>query len=251
MAGSEQSAIEPEKTELIFIHPLHAKKNLPLNYPSNGNLPPTYRVNPKLTIQYLGFFINHKLNWKSLMEIMCNCAQASIKVLQILGSTHCRLSMANWRLVFNAICLPVLSYGCTLWFKHKCNLGLTKMVQQVINDGVKLITGAFCMAPQEPLHELMRATCIFLPGQTDHHLCPQSLLCSLDISAPTLPQAGLGTTTIRQPALPTRRGRDVPLPTSGANGTCTVPHCTGGSQSEGTCRGTTLQCCGHTPLGGS
>ena len=64
--------------------------------------------------------------------------------------------MANWRLVFNAVCLPVLAYGSILWFKRKRNFGLTKMVQQVINDGVKLIAGAFRTAPREPLHELTR-----------------------------------------------------------------------------------------------
>jgi hypothetical protein len=143
-------AIEPEKTELIFFRSPRAKKNLPpdrLTIPATATSP-SYRVNPKPTIRYLGFFINHKLDWKPHVEIMCNRARASIKALQILGSTHRGLSMANWRLVFNAVCLPVLSYGCTLWFKRKRNLGLTKMVQQVINDGVKLISGAFARHPE-------------------------------------------------------------------------------------------------------
>jgi hypothetical protein len=151
-------AIEPEKTELIFFRPPRAKKNPPpdrLTIPATATSP-SYRVNPKPTIRYLGFFINHKLDWKPHVEIMCNRTRASIKALQILGSTHRGLSMANWRLVFNAVCLPVLSYSCTLWFKRKCNFGLTKMVQQVINNGVKLIASAFRTAPREPLHELTR-----------------------------------------------------------------------------------------------
>jgi hypothetical protein len=151
-------AIEPEKTKLIFFRSPQARKDLPpdrLTTPATA-MSPAYRVNPKPTIQYLGFFINHKLDWKPHVEIMCNQACASIKALQILGSMHCGLSMANWRLVFNAVCLPVLSYGCTLWFKHKHNLGLTKMVQQVINNRVKLIAGAFRTAPCEPLHKLTR-----------------------------------------------------------------------------------------------
>jgi hypothetical protein len=93
--------------------------------------------------------------------IMCNRAHASIKALQVLGSSHRGLSMANWRLVFNAVCLPVLSYGCQLWANSPKVTSLMKKVQLVFNEGVKVISGAFCTAPREPLHEFLRV----LPAQ--------------------------------------------------------------------------------------
>ena len=72
--------------------------------------------------------------------------------------------MANWRLVFNAICLPVLSYGCQLWANSRKYKTLVKTVQGVFNEGVKVISGAFCTAPREALHEITRV----LPAQ--HYL---------------------------------------------------------------------------------
>ena len=50
---------------------------------------------------------------------MCNRARATLKALQILGNSVRGLDQARWRLAYNAICLPVLTYGCQLWFKGK------------------------------------------------------------------------------------------------------------------------------------
>lgn len=82
---------------------------------------------------------------------MCNRARTSIQALKVLGNTIRGLSMANWRLALNAVCIPVLSYGCQLWYKPKGVAGLIKKLQVVQNDMVKLVTGSFCAAPREPL----------------------------------------------------------------------------------------------------
>ena len=150
-------ACKPEKTELIYFRRPRAKDAPPdrlfLPDPPNHTY---YRVSPKATIQYLGFFINHKLDWMPHVDTMCNRARASLKALQVLGNTHRGLSMANWRLVFNAVCLPVLSYGCQLWATAGNYKTLTKKAQMVFNEGVKVISGAFRTAPREALHELTR-----------------------------------------------------------------------------------------------
>jgi hypothetical protein len=64
--------------------------------------------------------------------------------------------MANWWLVLNAVCLPVLTYGSQLWFLTGAAKGLTNMVQQVQNDMVRQVTGAFRTAPREPLLHFTR-----------------------------------------------------------------------------------------------
>jgi hypothetical protein len=64
--------------------------------------------------------------------------------------------MANWRLVLNAVCLPVLTYGSQLWFLTGAAKGLTQMVQRVQNNMVRQVTGAFCTAPHEPLLHFTR-----------------------------------------------------------------------------------------------
>ena len=152
-------AIEPEKSELIcFQTPGAHKASKP---PDRLYLPDStqhtyYRVSPKATVQYLGFFLNQKLDWIPHVDIMCNQARASLRALQILGNTHHSLSMANWRLVFKNVCLLVLSYGCQLW-ANACNYKtLVKKAQMVFNKGVKVILGAFRTAPCKPLHELMQ-----------------------------------------------------------------------------------------------
>jgi hypothetical protein len=138
-------AIEPDKTEVLYFRRPYQRNDFPPNRiclpnPSENT---SYAVQASDTVRYLGFFINHKLDWEPHIMIMCNRARASIKALQVLGSSHRGLSMANWRLVFNAVCLPVLSYGCQLWANSPKVVSLMKKVQLVFNEGVKVISGAF------------------------------------------------------------------------------------------------------------
>jgi hypothetical protein len=99
---------------------------------------------------------------------MCNRARASIKVLQVLGNSIRGLSMANWHLVLNAVCLPVMTWGCQLWFRNKGPKGLVNMLQQVQNKMVKIVTGSFHTAPRETLLQItcMLPMCHFLEKLT-------------------------------------------------------------------------------------
>ena len=109
-------------------------------------------VNTAPLVQYLGFFIHFKQDWEPHMCIMCNWAQASLRALSVCGNTERGLCLANWHLVYNAMCLPVLSYGCQLWWtspKWKCLLNMLQVVQ---NEGVKVLMGAFWTTPHASLH---------------------------------------------------------------------------------------------------
>jgi len=64
------------------------------------------------------------------------------------------LDFAQWRVAYNTICLPVLTYGCQLWFMGK-QKGLVEKLQKVQNEGVKLIAGAFKTALREVLQQLL------------------------------------------------------------------------------------------------
>jgi hypothetical protein len=147
-------AIEPDKTELLFFQK---------PYEHNAVLAPTrlllpdpvtssyYVVMPVENLRYLGFFINQRLKWEPHVRIMCNWARASLKALQVLGNSIHGLSMANWRLVLNAVCLPVLAYGSQIWYLSGGAKGLINMLQRIQNDMVKQVTGAFCTVPREAL----------------------------------------------------------------------------------------------------
>ena len=119
-------------------------------------------------VHYLGFFINHKLDWAPHVDVVCNRACASLKALQVLGNSQRGLSTANWRLVFNAVCLPVLSYRCQLWANSPKYSSLVKKIQLVLNEGCKVIAGAFWTCPQEPLHKLLHVlpACFYLDKLT-------------------------------------------------------------------------------------
>jgi hypothetical protein len=150
-------AIEPDKTELLFFQKPY--KHNPMPPPSQLLLPDReactyYMVRPVETLRYLGFFIHRRLKWEPHVRIMCNRARASIKALQVLGNTIRSLSMANWRIVLNAVCLPVMTWGVQLWYRTGGAKGLIAMLQHVQNDMVKVVAGAFHTAPREALLQL-------------------------------------------------------------------------------------------------
>ena len=72
------------------------------------------------------------------------------------NNTPTTLDMANWRIVLNAVCLPVLSYGLQLWFIPGGSNRLINMLQVVHNKMVCMVVGAFCTAPCKALCHLMR-----------------------------------------------------------------------------------------------
>ena len=150
-------AIELEKTELIYFqkqgvaHAMLAPTRLRLPQPSHSTY---YEVLPLDCVRYLGFFIQRRLKWKTHVMIMCNRAKASAVALHLLGNTIKGLSMANWRLVLNKVCLPMLGYGCQLWYMPGRSKGLVKQTQTVQNYMVRMVAGAFHTAPCEPLTHL-------------------------------------------------------------------------------------------------
>ena len=152
-------AIEPDKTELLFFQKPYEHNPLPA--PTRLILPDQehsthYMVQPVENLRYLGFFINRRLKWEPHIRIMCNRARASIKALQVLGNSIHGLSMANWRLVLNAVCLPVMLYGCQLWYLSHGAKGLINMLQHVQNEMVRMVTGSFHTAPRGDLLHITR-----------------------------------------------------------------------------------------------
>jgi hypothetical protein len=62
--------------------------------------------------------------------------------------------MANWCIVLNAVCLPVMTWGVQLWYRTGGAKGLIAMLQRVQNDMVKVVAGAFHTAPREAVTDL-------------------------------------------------------------------------------------------------
>ena len=152
-------SIEPDKTELIYFQKPGVAQTLlaPTHlFLPNPTLNTYYGVKPVEVIRYLGFFIQRRLKWEAHIHIMCNRAMASAKAMMLLGNTIRGLDMANWCIVLNAVCLPVLSYGLQLWFMPEGRNKLINMLQVVQNRMVHMVAGAFCTAPCEALCHLTR-----------------------------------------------------------------------------------------------
>lgn len=147
---------EPEKSELIYFRRRGEKTDPPqhITLPLGNPQGTSYKVQTTNTLRYLGFFFDNKLSWKHHVEVMCNRARATLKALQLLGNSVRGLDQAKWRLVYNAICLPVLTYSCQLWYTGK-QITLVKKLQIVQNDAVRLISGTFRTTPRDPLHQLL------------------------------------------------------------------------------------------------
>ena len=146
---------EPDKTELIYFKK-PKEKATPPNYihlpmPAANTY---YRVKTTNKLRYLGFFLDTRLTWLYHVEVMCNRARATIKALRLLRNSVRGLNHAKWRLTYNAVCLPVLMYGCQLWYTGKQKT-LVKKLQMVQNEAVRVIAGAFRTTPCEPLHQLL------------------------------------------------------------------------------------------------
>ena len=147
--------VEPDKSELLFFKKRGERDDPPhYTHLPNPTLNTYYRVHATNTIRYLGFFFDAKLNWSHHVEVVCNRTRATLKALQLLGNSVRGLDQASWRLAYNAICLPVLTYGCQLWYRGK-QVTLVKKLQTVQNDAVRIISGTFRTTPQEPLHQLL------------------------------------------------------------------------------------------------
>ena len=149
---------DPDKTEFIsFFNPrwLHALKgspphNIVLQDASNG----TISIPHSASVRYLGIFIHYTLSWDLHVRTMVNRARSTIRALHMLGNSIRGLDLANWRKVFHAIVLPVLSYGAPLWARLPHTTMLIKKAQVAQNDVLCRMAGVFKTMPVEPLHSL-------------------------------------------------------------------------------------------------
>ena len=84
---------------------------------------------------------------------MTNRARSTLKALQLLGNSVCGLSWANWRKVYNAIILLILTYTAPVWFSGQA--GLLRQLCTAQNAAVRHIAGAFTTTPIDLLHQLL------------------------------------------------------------------------------------------------
>jgi reverse transcriptase-like protein len=116
-------AIKPDKTEVIFFTNSHATHPCPnriwLADPSHTL---EYHIRASNMVRYLGIFFDHKLNWHDHVHIMINQAHSTTMAFCLLGNSICGLDWAQWRTVYNAIILSILTYTAPVWYTGQAAL---------------------------------------------------------------------------------------------------------------------------------
>jgi len=86
---------------------------------------------------------------------MANQAQSTVRALSILGNSVHGLDHANWRQVFHALIVPILSYGFPLFSSDPHIKGLINTLQIAQNDVVRKMSGCFKTMPIIPLYYIV------------------------------------------------------------------------------------------------
>ena len=62
--------------------------------------------------------------------------------------------MLNWHKVYNALVIPVMTYGVPIWYIGRGQKWHEKHLQVAQNEGICKLLGMFKTTPCEPLHNL-------------------------------------------------------------------------------------------------
>ena len=112
-------------------------------------------ITPPKYVRWLGFFLDWKLSFKHHIDILAARGKHVITGIQRLGNTIHGLNAHHLRLLFKMCVIPVITYGCQLWFDpRKLSRTLINKLQVIQNAGLRRIAGAFKTTPIEPLHVL-------------------------------------------------------------------------------------------------
>jgi endonuclease/exonuclease/phosphatase (EEP) superfamily protein YafD len=140
---------DPDKTEVMFFHPRIT--------PHHGLRPDTATIalgNGKTltvtlsrSVHYLGVFFTPKLDWKLHVSTMANRARSTVKALGVLGSSVRGISLMSWQKLFHALLLPILTYGCTVWFTDINQKSLTQILTVAQNEACRKMAGVFHTTP--------------------------------------------------------------------------------------------------------
>ena len=185
-----------DKTEFISFSPSHATKHLigciVTSIQPHTSASTSYTVKCSSLIRYLSIFIHKCFDWTHHVTIMVNHACSTTCALSILRNSICGLDYANWRKVFHALILPVLTYDFPLYSTQPYNKSLLDILQVAQNDMVRKMSSAFKMTPIVPLHYMMVIPPLPLTIKKlmsvfrlwIQRLPPSTLICTITLSNP-------------------------------------------------------------------
>ena len=145
--------IDPDKSELIHFFPPKGSGLGPhVNVVDTHNRP--HSVSPSESIRWLGVYFDNKLNWKTHVKKMATRARSTIAGLRILANVVRGLSIANARLLFKTVVVPVLTFGSPVWYTGIKQKALIQPLIAAQNEGLRWILGAFRTSHTPDLHHI-------------------------------------------------------------------------------------------------
>jgi hypothetical protein len=151
-------SVDAEKTEAMFFHP-------PNPSPSRFGCPPhgltlsdggegRIHVTPCRSLRYLGVFFTPRLSWALHVKTLATRARSTIWALGVVGNSVRGFSLPRWRRIFQAVIVPVLTYGCQVWFTDCQQKSLIAILQVAQNEACRKIGGFFRTTPAKFMHNL-------------------------------------------------------------------------------------------------
>ncbi|KAB5595829.1 Reverse transcriptase from mobile element jockey protein [Ceratobasidium theobromae] len=136
---------ERSKTELIHFakNTQEMTKNLPLILGDRAE----DTVQGASMVRWLGFFLDHHLNFKDHVLRMATRAKCVLGGMRMLGNSLRGLSVYHAHMLVNACIIPILTYGFALWFHGRNSKGHCKTLQTVQNIACRWASGLFRTAP--------------------------------------------------------------------------------------------------------
>ena len=150
---------DPDKCELMtFTHNRTRPDKTRMSPPEITYVDPTHgqqHLKPsKDPIRYLGIYIDQKLNWDHHTTVMANRGKSTIRGINILGNSVRGIDILSWRRVYNALVVPVMTYGVQVWYTGRNQKGRVKKFELVQTEAQRKMLGVFKTTPVEPLNNL-------------------------------------------------------------------------------------------------
>jgi len=134
-------SIDPDKSELIHFTWKQNMPSPPLSFTHNHQ---TITLTPPSSLCWLGFYLDRKLSFSKHVKIMAKCGNSVVHGLSCLGNSLHGMNQYHLWLLYKTCVIPVLTYGCQLWFNpNKPNKCLLLTLQWVQNNAICRITGSF------------------------------------------------------------------------------------------------------------
>ena len=114
---------------------------------------PGITITPAQSCRYLGLQMDNKLNWRDHIQHIQQKASKSLAALSALASSSWGANVATLRLVYRAMVMPRILYGCSAWFtsrRHRSTRQVYKsksrtahLLTPIQRRAAQIITGAF------------------------------------------------------------------------------------------------------------